>query len=292
MENNIFNQYQLFITMHSINTKMEGLQSINTSTRLNTRCRKNASVKGSVCEKCFAETYLNMRKHLNLNCEHNTQVLTDSIIPMEYLPFINQYVFRFESFGDLNNEIQFINYLNICYKNPQTTFAIWSKNPDIMDQVFNEMKYKKPNNLIIVISSLFLNVEFKLENMPYSKRYWFIDKIFTVYTCEYAIKNNININCGRKKCLNCKLCYSHNKVKIINEVLKSQQPLYYYIMDLLKDFKEYLKENEFKPNKEAINLYLSYIWYDILEEKNLDIKKAEKESKKIEKLLSKYIEVL
>ena len=156
----------LHITKHSDGTKMDGMYSLNTSCLLNTRCQKRKAIKGSICEKCFAFAQLNRYTNMQDPLEINTQLLTSSIIKKEYLPFINASIFRFESFGDLNNETQFINYLNICKKNKQTTFAIWTKNADIMGKVFNELGYKKPKNLIIIVSSLFLNDVFKTNGHP------------------------------------------------------------------------------------------------------------------------------
>ena len=51
-------------------------------------------------------------------------------------------------------------------------------------------------------------------------KYPFIDKIFTVYNISYIRDNGIEINCGKKKCIECQLCYSHNDVKYINEKIK------------------------------------------------------------------------
>ena len=45
-------------------------------------------------------------------------------------------------------------------------------------------------------------------------------KVFTVYTEKHATDNNITINCGTRKCLNCLKCYKNNNIVIINELLK------------------------------------------------------------------------
>jgi hypothetical protein len=196
------------------------MQSLSTSPLVNKQCQKNCKIKGAVCEKCFSITMMKRYHALVKKLERNHAILTTEVIPVEYLPMINCKYFRFEAFGDLENEIQFINYLNICYKNPDVNFAIWTKNPHIMNEVFNEMKYKKPNNLNIIVSSLFLNNVWKIDHLPYAKKYWFIDKIFTVYDSKFINENNIEINCGSKKCLDCLLCYTKNDIKFINEKLK------------------------------------------------------------------------
>jgi hypothetical protein len=120
--------------------------------------------------------------------------------------------FRFESFGDLNNAIQVINYFNICKKNPGVKFALWTKNPDYIAEAIRA-GHEKPENLNIVLSSLFLNKERKT-------RYSFIDKVFTVYDPEFIQENKTEINCGAKNCFSCGLCYEKNGVRNIREKLK------------------------------------------------------------------------
>ena len=213
-------KYELKLTLKH-NGKMKGLGSLSTSVLLNEQCKKNALIEGSICQKCYAIKQLKcFKKNFPEAMEHNTKILTSGIIPKKYLPVINFKYFRFEAFGDLNNTTQFINYINICNKNKSTNFAIWTKNPHIIDEVINELGYKKPKNLIIIVSSLFINNQFNLDLYHYSKRYSFIDKIFTVYDKNYIKENDININCGSKNCAGCLICYKKNKIKYINEVLK------------------------------------------------------------------------
>lgn len=220
IEKNILsNEFNLHITEKHTG-KMEGMASLSTNPYLNKQCMKNRQIEGAICESCFSCTQLKRYKHLYGCLTRNNKILSTSIIPVKHLPIINKMYFRLEAFGDLENETHFINYLNICKKNKKTQFTIWTKNPHIMDTVFNELGYKKPKNLIVIVSSLFKNVPFNLEVLHYNKRYWFIDKIFTVYTKDYIKENDVKINCGSKKCLDCKLCYTKNKIKYINEILK------------------------------------------------------------------------
>jgi hypothetical protein len=229
MKNNLFNSIHV---TEKHNGKMKGLGSISTSPLYNEQCLQNRMIKGSVCEKCFSFAQINcFKKNFPETLENNTIILTNSILPLDQLPRLNFMYFRFESFGDIANETHFINYLNICKVNPQTNFAIWSKNPQIMDAVFNDMKIEKPKNLNIVISSLFLNLKYNLDTLHYKKRYWFIDKIFTVYNADFAIENNVEVNCGNKKCMECLKCYTKNDTIYINEVLKNEQKRYYKALE-------------------------------------------------------------
>ena len=199
-----------FTTRHT--GKMEGMASISTSVTTNERCKKNAEIKGSICEKCFAFRQMKYQTNMVPPMVENQRILTSSILPMDQLPLINTIYFRFESFGDLNNDIQVINYFNMCYKNPKVKFALWTKNPDFIDQAIKQ-GYPKPENLNIVLSSLFINKE-----RP--KTFDFVDKVFTVYDKQHLSENSVNINCGSRSCFGCGLCYEKNDVTVINEVLK------------------------------------------------------------------------
>ena len=192
--------------------KMVGMYSVSTSTATNERCRSNAQIPGSVCEKCFAETQLKRFPSMNGPLEENQRILAGEILPEEKLPIINALYFRFESFGDLNNATQVKNYFNICCKNPRVNFALWTKNPDYIAEAIRD-GYKKPENLNIVLSSLFLNKQ-RQNVFP------FVDKVFTVYDTATIKTENIAINCGDRKCLDCRLCYEKNGVTVINEKLK------------------------------------------------------------------------
>ena len=199
-----------FTTKHT--GKMAGMASISTAVTTNERCAKNAQIEGSICQKCFASKQMKIFPSMESPMVNNQRILTSEILPMEKLPIINNIYFRFEAFGDLNNDIQVINYFRICYKNPRVKFALWTKNPDFIESAINA-GYEKPHNLNIVLSSLFINKERK---NPFE----FVDKVFTVYDNDYIEKNGIEINCGARNCFSCGLCYEKNNCSVINERLK------------------------------------------------------------------------
>lgn len=191
--------------------KMENMHSLSTSPILNPMCNIRCTIKGSVCEKCFSKRQF--KRYKNQECfDINTKLLTAQILDM---PKINSKYFRFEAFGDIINTIQVLNYFNMCYKNKETKFALWTKNPTIIKNAIDEFKIIKPKNLQIIGSSFFIN---KIMYTLFD--YQFIDKVFTVYTKEYIKDNNIEINCDNKKCYDCKKCYNKNNIKFINERLK------------------------------------------------------------------------
>lgn len=192
--------------------KMAGMVSISTAVTTNARCAKNAQIPGSICQKCFAAKQMKIFPSMEKPMVENQRILTSEILPPEKLPIINHLYFRFESFGDLNNATQVINYFNICRKNPRVKFALWTKNPDYIAAAIRA-GHEKPENLNIVLSSLFLNKERKT-------RYNFVDKVFTVYDPQHIEENNVNINCGARNCFSCGLCYEKNGVTSIREKLK------------------------------------------------------------------------
>lgn len=192
--------------------KMEGMQSLSTSCLCNKYCKNRSSNSELVCSHCYAQRQMKMYKNLNACLERNTKILTGRILKEAEIPMINASFFRFESFGDLINATQVINYFHICKKNKHVHFALWTKNPWIIEEAI-ESGEKKPSNLQIVYSSPCLNEVIE-------PVYDFIDKIFTVFDKNYIKEHNVDINCGAKSCLLCNKCYRKNNVRYINEKLK------------------------------------------------------------------------
>lgn len=192
--------------------KMSGMQSLSTSCLVNPYCEVYSKNPNMICSKCYAQTQMKLYKQMSPCYEKNAEVLCNRILKKEELPLLNASFFRFESFGDLINETQVINYFNICKANKHTKFALWTKNPFVIEKAVQE-GYTKPQNLQIVLSSKFIN-------KPDEIKYDFIDKVFTVYDKECIEKEGVEINCGARSCLKCQECYKKNKVVEIREKLK------------------------------------------------------------------------
>lgn len=191
--------------------KMKGMMSLSTSCKTNPYCEQHSKVEGSICQKCYAQRQMKMYKNMSECFDRNAEILTKEILKEEDLPLLNVLYFRFESFGDIMNETQVINYFNICKKNPEVHFALWTKNPHLIANVADQ----KPDNLVILASSLYIN-----KPLDWRGTFSFVDKIFTVYDKETIEKEGIDINCGARNCLQCHKCYQHNEIKYINERLK------------------------------------------------------------------------
>ena len=196
------------------NGKMSGMASISTACICNTHCLEHRNVEGSICQGCFAERSFRMYGDTFEECfVRNYRILTSVEIPQELMPILNYSVFRIESFGDIENETQAKNYLNLINANPYVQFGWWTKNYPIVKRVFD--KYGKPKNLSLVYSSLMMNRPVSLANVGK-----YADKIFTVYTKEFIKENNVDINCGGKQCITCQLCYRDNETFYIREKKK------------------------------------------------------------------------
>ena len=204
----------LWMTEHS--GKMTGINSIGTSCANNPWCIKRRENKESVCSRCYADTYMKMRKALKGRLEDNAEILTKRLLENREIPVTNAAVFRFESFGDLYNATHLQNYVEIAKKNEHTIFGLWTKNLWILDEVFNKKEIEKPKNVSIVASSPIMNKPMELDR----KKYWMVDHVFTVYDKKFIKCNNIDINCGARSCLGCKKCYVDKDTFYINEQLK------------------------------------------------------------------------
>ena len=188
--------------------KMQGIRSISTSCKENSRCAKNKACKGSICEKCYSDTLQNIRATLREACLNNGRVLRSVLFDKKDLPILNECWFRIESWGDVDEGEgglrQSRNYLRLAKRNPQTTFAWWTKNPDVVDEA---LKIEgRPRNIVFIVSSLFVNVIRDVSMFEW------VDGVFTVFTKEYLEQHpEVKINCGKKPCLNCLRCYKRRK---------------------------------------------------------------------------------
>ena len=194
--------------------KMTGMQSLSTSCLENTYCRAYAKDPCKICSKCYSERQMGYQTSMKACFAKNTEILTTKVLKLNEIPLINACMFRFESFGDIQNEIQVVNYFNHCRKNPRVNFALWTKNPAIIGRTIENYVEEKPRNLQIVLSSHFINVKADISRYP------FVDKVFTVCTKEYVEANRIVINCGANMCLKCERCYFDNGITEIYELVK------------------------------------------------------------------------
>lgn len=206
------------MTIHT--GKMEGIPSISTSCFCNDRCKTRKENPKTICADCYVTSYL-YRKSLIEKLEVNTKFYTTYELAPEDVPYINFLYCRYESFGDLNNTLQFKNFCTIARKNRHCTFVLWTKNPDIIKKAINN-GVKIPKNLKIILSEIFTNNPINIKYFRKIKKIFpFVNKLFAVYEKEYIKEHKIVINCGLNNCLNCLKCYDqNNKTTLIREIKK------------------------------------------------------------------------
>jgi len=207
--------------------KMEGINSISTSVTANEFCQKQQAIAGSICSHCFAEAMMGMYGALEAKLLRNTTILTERVLSFDELPDTTGCdIFRFESFGDLNNKTQLINYLNIVRRNPGTRFTLWTKRYGLVKDYFGQPGVEVPSNFTLILSSLMVNKKISLEPFKACGKFRLGQlKVFTVYDYDYIVKHyeEMDLNCGSRCCIKCRHCYDENDIEEISEVLKADQ---------------------------------------------------------------------
>lgn len=143
--------------------------------------------------------------------QRNSELLTSRLFDIDEMPVINAQIFRFEAFGDLINATQCMNYFRLAKRNPCVRFALWTKNPGIIQQAIDAGE-SKPVNLVILLSSPVIGQRCD------ASRWEFVDKTFTVYSKDQL--DDEHINCGSRDCLTCQRCYYKGGENDIRERLK------------------------------------------------------------------------
>jgi hypothetical protein len=200
--------------------KMEGMVSINTSTVKNPFCIKAAKTD-TVCKICYARKLEAFYGHGNGyigSYKDNGELLSKGLLSNEDVAAVIKKLskfkmVRFHAFGELINVVHLYNYLKIVEAAPDKTFALWSKRVDLMRKLDSKLK---PKNLITIYSTPRIDVIKPVIPKGF-------DKVFTVYSRKFAKDNDIDINCGAKKCFTCKRCYSFDGPTYINELIKKEK---------------------------------------------------------------------
>ena len=192
--------------------KLQGIKAIGTNTLNNTFCYKMNNVQDDkiICTKCYSWAMLQgFRKNVAEALQRNTEALSKTVLSYKDLPVIKDDVFRFQHHGELINMKHLKNLVNIARKNPDCTFALWTKRKDMVAKYVATL----PSNLILVYSN------------PR------IDKVITKPPKHFhKVFNNVSPdnltsqqNCTGQKCRDCMLCYSKNSgCNVIIEGVKNR----------------------------------------------------------------------
>jgi len=211
--------YQLHLTTHKnrkgYKSKLDGFMSLNTSTINNQFCQKmfSSRLTDIICNKCYAKTLEKRYFSKTDKLDTNASILSESIMIWDHVPYYPLLsVLRVHSIGELINDIHFINIVLIARKNPHCNVALWTKRPDIVKRVFKS-GYSKPANLILIYSNPRVNCDYEIKVPEY------FDKVFSNYTKDFVKQNSVDVNCNRT-CKDCMICYQHNDIEQIKEIVK------------------------------------------------------------------------
>lgn len=197
--------------------KLDGIGSLSTSCMCNPICLKRMEHEDWICRYCYSVRHQKYRKSLKDHIDRNYEIL-QSRIPDDKIPFTPYAFVRLEAFGDIGSSTHLINYVEICNRNPQSTFALWTKNYGYLESVFS--KIKKPENLVLVVSSPKINEELDPVILNRVEEVVHIDVLFTVYDKEHWESTPIETRCGMK-CIKCLKCYTRHADTIkISELKK------------------------------------------------------------------------
>ena len=201
--------------------KMHGVISLSTYVGNNKYCLARCNnCENAICKYCYAASLTKQRYFLKMKLIRIMAIFTNVELCRDDIPVINSGLypyFRFESFGDLNNKLQFKNYNLFASVNSAVNMTIWTKNPGIIQACIDD-GLQLSNNLVIGLSSLYLNKP----EIDKANKYSFIRFLFTVYDDDYIKAHDIKINCGAKHCVSCGICYKYlhefkHGLQLINE---------------------------------------------------------------------------
>lgn len=204
------------IHISHLSGKMDKVRALSSFAGMNPSCQSLMRNASTVCSHCYAYkqvmsgVYPNQRVALERNGKALSKKLLD-IVPN----LSKQEVFRFESHGDVINEIHARNFIRIAKANPTVNFSAFTKRPNIYKTAIH-MEGGKPDNLNIVLSSPLINTPL---SDKLKKTYPFVDVIFTVYDKEHTPSaKEWKCRCSKGSCNACRFCYT--KEGNVAEVLR------------------------------------------------------------------------
>ena len=222
MRTKIFiNDHEEYITITEHQGKMTLIPSISTSKKLNANCQKMSCSDNCdcICKYCYADKTMAMYPNLEKSLTNNTAILTRELTFSEIKEiakfYLNTSIARFESFGDLNNEIQLINYIRIARAARHTRFALFTKHYSIVKKYFESGK-RFPDNVTLILSSPYIDHVLNESIVNQFKQYHRRVITFTVT----RDKENPGINCGTRRCVECRNCYDAKNPKNVIEYIK------------------------------------------------------------------------
>lgn len=216
-----FIKYQLKYTKHTAE-KMRGIDSLSTYKKTSSICNYLMQ-HDCICKKCYAERSIKLYDAaLTPVLIYNTLLLKYIDIDPQQIPYINNKYFRFESFSDLQSSKHFKNLMQVCKKNKNTLFTLWTKAGYTLRKMMDDEKINKlPSNINIVVSEVYINKKTDAEYLKnlqtvlypqqaIKNKYTNALKCFVVFDDEKKRQESQMYIC-KNKCVDCLKCYKKSK---------------------------------------------------------------------------------
>lgn len=181
--------------------KIEGCCSCDSSCHNCAFCQKMIEHAANnplvICGYCYDYAQESYRTNVANRHGLNMRILSSIDFTLEELATLPiTAICRFNSSGDVPNEIYARNCIRIAISHPYAHCALWAKNVPDCEKAFDELG--KPANMIFVQSSLLIGIA--------CNRSRYADYTFTVYpdeqTTQAAISSGAH-ECNGKKCKEC-----------------------------------------------------------------------------------------
>ena len=197
---------QIFSVSYHDSGKIEDLFSCDSSCHGCEFCRIMRAAAANnplhICGYCYDFAQENRWECVKNRHELNLKIMSSvefTEAELQILPI--GFICRFNSSGDIENEIHANNYRKIAVSHSSVKFGFWAKNVRAVENVFD--KYGKPENVVFIQSSPLIGIP--------AKRSKYADYVFTVYpdeeTLQAALQNGA-AECNGKKCKECGFkCY-------------------------------------------------------------------------------------
>jgi hypothetical protein len=172
-------------------------------------------MKGSVCSICYARDGARTFRSCSVQAmQRNSDILSAkeyTTAELEKLcpKFRDGDIVRFLSYGDLPNDVSFLNFCTMAEMNRNAMIALWTKRKDIVKRLHEHV----PENLTLIYSHPALNPP--VAPIPSG-----FDGLFNVFRWGYVKTHRIAINCTGK-CIDCMYCYGTHKKFKVNTIAKS-----------------------------------------------------------------------
>jgi len=219
--------YELFMYRGAVHWskmsgKMYGKRAIGRP--MTSRCQDNKKIDGSICQKCYASTINTYYSCVNAALQRNRDLEPGDIFDDPPIFTDIDLTWRSNWNGDYQDENDVLVDFAICDVVNYATCTAWTKNFDIVERLDSV----RPSNYTLMQSSLMIN-QITEDESPAA------NQIFTVFTPEFAIENDIHINCNGA-CRLCGKCYGNDlkkRPRFVNELIKGGEIKYFKLMGVL-----------------------------------------------------------